>query len=117
MNNSTDAVAAYAVAACPDTPVSVVSYESANTFVLALTVAGIGLIVSLTAIAAVLVVIVRRLNVLVGALRKETGVDVRKGLLDNGGKSNGAKADAAKKATGPPTTSCAEEEDEDADPV
>ena len=101
MNTSTVAANASAPAACPGATY-VVSYESANTFVLALSIAGVGLVLSLTTVAAVLVVLVRRLDGLVGTLRKETGGEVRNGLLNG----------AAKKPAAPPTTSCAEDEDE-----
>ena len=72
-------------------PVYVVPYASAHQFVLALTVAGLGVVLGLTAIAAVLVVVVRRLNVAVGMLRQESGAEVRGGLLNGkGAKGNGA---------------------------
>tara|TARA_B110001454_G_C12717760_1_gene433307 strand:+ start:1849 stop:2304 length:456 start_codon:yes stop_codon:yes gene_type:complete len=105
MNNTPTAAAAasppppempspLAPVACPvfdPAPVYVVPYASAHQFVLALTVAGLGVVLGLTAIAAVLVVVVRRLNVAVGMLRQESGAEVRGGLLNGkGAKGNGA---------------------------
>lgn len=104
--------AAAAAVVCPDVPLHVVTYESAATFVLALTIAGSGLIVGLTAVAAVLVLVVRRLNVLVAALRKETGAEARGGLL-NGDAAKAEAARAQKEEAARNTTSCAEEDEFD----
>lgn len=113
MNGSGPALALEAAVVCPDVPLHVVTYESAATFVLALTIAGSGLIVGLTAVAAVLVLVVRRLNALVAALRKETGAEARGGLL-NGDAAKAEKARAQKEeAANNHTTSCAEEDEFD----
>ena len=99
---------------CPD-PYLVVPYESARDFLTALTLASVGVIFGLTTVVAVLVVLVRRLNLLVAAMRRETGAEVRSGLLNGG--CGGGTSKAAARPKEPPLeknsgASCAEEEPE-----
>lgn len=104
-------------------PMHVVTYESARLFIVALTLSGIGIIIALGGIAMVLVLLARRLDKAVGALRQETGIEVRSGLLNGSGKpgdaANGNPAPKKSKRGNPADhdsgTSCAEERDDEED--
>lgn len=130
MNNTTTEAVAWPPLASPlqppsvgctivESPTYVVPYDSARQFVYALTLAGLGVVIGLTAVAAVLVVLVRRLNKAVALLRKESGAEVRAGLLNGSGTAGDAsqsqEAAPKKKRDNPVNhssgTSCAEEPD------
>ena len=112
---------------CPtvESATYVVPYESARLFVYALTLSGLGIVIGLTAIAAMMLVLIRRLSHAVTVLQKETRVELCTGLLNGDAASDhspeheatGTRAAAAakpKKKRGNPVdhnsgTSCAEE--------
>lgn len=104
-------------------PMHVVTYESARLFIVALTLSGIGIIIALGGIALVLVLLARRLDKAVSALRQETGIEVRSGLLNGSGKPGDAadgnpapkKSKRGNSANHDSGTSCAEERDDEED--
>ena len=104
MNNTT----APAAPQLPTQPLHVVAYESAHTFVLALTIAGSGIMIGLFVIVCVLVVLTRRLTSAVSMLRQESGTAARSGLL-NGKEEDDKKKRRAEQDSG---TSCADEDED-----